>query len=353
MTKPTQPDLSLGGSPQGSPSDADVPMGDSFLPQRVRIRWRKVLLRGLGVALVGVGVFGGVHRLAAKSENQELPNLPVATAGGNQLWTDVAWDDGWRVQTHVWTGHARLLDDSDVRQSWGSREKCEGKLAARRSSGDAGAPKQKAVVLLHGLWRTRRAMAELGTAFGAAGYDVIDVGYPSTRRSVAEHSAQVAELLNGLAGEGVELSFVTHSLGSLVVRDLLAREGDPWRSHHTPGRAVFIAAPSSGAALANFADRIPGAFAIYGKPSKEIAAGLAAKLAAPKIPFATIAAGRGTDDGWNPLIPGDDDGVVGVSETRLEGAADHLTVEGVHTFVMEDEGVIAATLKFIESGRLQ
>ena len=321
--------------------------------QKAPLSWRKKLLRGLGVVAVGLAAFAGVHMLAAESGAQELPNLPVATGGGNQLWSDVAWDDGWRVQVHAWTGHARLLDASNVRQSWGSREKCEGKLTARRAGGDAAAPKKKAVVLLHGLWRTRRAMADLGTAFDAAGFDVIDIGYPSTRRTVAEHSAQVADLLDGLVGEGVELSFVTHSLGSLVVRDLLAREGDAWRSHHQPSRAVFIAAPSTGAVLAKVAARIPGAFKIYGKPSEELATGIAATLAVPSIPFATIAACRGTADGWNPLIPGDDDGVVGVEETRLEGSADHLTVEGMHTFVMADEAVIAATLKFIEGGALE
>ncbi len=342
---------SLSPDPDSLPDDGDAAMGSSFLPEAVRFRWRKVLVRGLGVAVVTAVAIGCVHRWAAKSEGQELPNLEVATAGGNQLWTDVAWDDGWRVQTHVWTGHARLLDEDNVRRTWGSRKKCEAKLAERRAGGDAAAPREKAVVLLHGLWRTRRAMKDLGTAFEAAGYDVIDIGYPSTRREVSEHAAQVAELLDGLKGEGVELSFVTHSLGSLVVRDLLAREDDPWREHHRPGRAVFIAAPSSGAALANFAERIPGAFAIYGKPSKEIASGLAANLPTPSIPFATIAAGRGTDDGWNPLIPGDDDGVVGVAETRLEGSTAHLTVEGMHTFVMEDEDVIAATLRFVEEGR--
>jgi hypothetical protein len=333
-----------------SPEDADGSIGASFLPEAVRFQWRKWTVRGLAGIVLTVSALGCVHRFAAKSDSQPLPNLPVATAGGNQLWTDVAWDDGWRVQTHVWTGHARLLDEGNVRRTWGSREKCEAQLAARRTKGDARAPREKAVVLLHGLWRTRRAMSDLGAAFEAAGYDVIDIGYPSTRRSVAEHAAQVAELLNGLAGEDVELSFVTHSLGSLVVRDLLARKDDPWRAHHTPARAVFIAAPSSGAALANFAERIPGAFAVYGKPSREIASGLAAKLSAPTIPFATIAASRGTEDGWNPLIPGDDDGVVGVSETHLEGSAAHLTVKGTHTFVMEDGQVIGATLRFIDAG---
>ncbi len=324
-----------------------------FLPSRIRIRWRRLLVRSAAGIALGAAVLGCAHQLAARSGPKTLPNLPVATAGGQQLWADVAWDGGWRVQTHVWTEHARLLDPGDVRRAWGSKEACLTSLEGRRERGEAGEPRERAVVLLHGLWRTRGAMTKLSAAFDEAGDDVIDIAYPSTRRKVAEHSAQVAELLNVLPGEGVELSFVTHSLGSLVVRDLLAREGDAWRERQQLGRAVFIAAPSGGAALANFGSRIPGALALYGKPSREIAAGLADALPAPQIPFALIAACRGTEDGWNPLIPGDDDGVVGVAETQLPGAADSMAVRGMHSFVMQDDEVVEATLRFVEQGRLR
>ena len=46
-----------------------------------------------------------------------------------------------------------------------------------------------------------------------------------------------------------------------------------------------------------------------------------------------IAGMRGRTFGWNPLVPGDDDGVVGISETRLEGT-DWIAVEGFHTYLM-------------------
>ncbi|QDV09877.1 Alpha/beta hydrolase family protein [Planctomycetes bacterium Poly30] len=321
-----------------------------FLPTRIRIRWRRHLVRGAAAFGVGLLVLGCAHRIAARSGPKSLPNLAIATAGGQQLWADVAWDDGWRVQTHVWTGHARLLDDGDVRRAWGSREACERGLRDRRAGGEAAAPRDQAVVILHGLWRTRDAMRDLKAAFEGAGYDVIDVCYPSTRRTIAEHAAEVAGLLDQLPGDDVEISFVTHSLGSLVVRDLLAREGDPWRERQRLGRAVFIAAPSSGAALANFGSRVPGALTIYGKPSREIAAGIADELPAPPLPFALIAACRGTEDGWNPLIPGDDDGVVGVAETALIGSSESLVVRGTHTFVMQDEGVVEAALGFVRDG---
>ncbi len=320
-----------------------------FLPGRIEIRWRRLVTKAAAAMGVAALVLGCAHRLAAESGPEPLPNLALPTAGGQQFWADVAWDDDWRVQTHVWTGHARLLDEDDIRRAWGSREACERELRNRRARGEAAEPRKKAVVLLHGLWRTRDAMGDLAAAFDEEGYDTIDVAYPSTRRTIAEHSAQLAELLDQLPSDDVELSFVTHSLGSLIVRDLLAREGDAWRKKHRLGRAVFIAAPSTGAAMASVGARIPGALWIYGKPSQEIASGKTKELPIPPIPFALIAASRGTEEGWNPLIPGDDDGVVGVAETHLPGASSHLTLRGTHTFIMHDESAIDATLAFIQT----
>ena len=52
--------------------------------------------------------------------------------------------------------------------------------------------------------------------------------------------------------------------------------------------------------------------------------GVIATLPTPTFEFAIIAAARGTDDGYNPLIPGDDDGTITVESSKLPGAADFL-----------------------------
>ena len=61
-------------------------------------------------------------------------------------------------------------------------------------------------------------------------------------------------------------------------------------------------------------------------------------------------AGRG-GTGWNPLLAGDDDSIVSVEETRLDGAAAWMWVDGIHTFVMNYPDSIAAIIDFIEHGR--
>lgn len=203
------------------------------------------------------------------------------------------------------------------------------------------------VVLLHGLWRTRDAMGPMKRALEDNGFEVLDVGYPSTRRSIEQHAEQVAGLLNGLTPKGREIHFVTHSLGALVTRALFARDGDPWRERHELGSAVFIAAPHQGAALARIGGRIPLALWLYGKPARQIAGGRAAELPVPPMPFLNVAAGHG-ERGWNPLIEGDDDGVVAVSEAHLEGEAGFLRVEGLHTLVAKDLEVQGAVIQFLQ-----
>lgn len=307
--------------------------------------------RRVALALLAGSVAFGCHAAAARS-GQLLPNLALPTGGGNQLWADIAWSDGWRVQQHAWTGHARVLDRGDVRRAWGSEEACREVLMERAERRVGVSSEAPVAVLLHGLWRSRDSMGALREALEVEGYEVVDVAYPSTQDSIARHAERVAGVLDGIGGEGREVSFVTHSLGALVTRALLAREGDAWRARHELGRAVFIAAPQGGAALAEFGARIPGALSIYGVPSRELASGVADELPAPAIPFLNVAASRGTEEGWNPLVPGDDDGVVAVSETHLEGEAGHLLVEGVHTFVMEDEAVVGAACDFLRGGGL-
>ena len=62
---------------------------------------------------------------------------------------------------------------------------------------------------------------------------------------------------------------------------------------------------------------------------------MTATLPPPPGEFAIIAGVRGTPDGFNPLIDGDDDGTVALSETHLDGVADRMTVPGgVHSFLM-------------------
>ena len=276
------------------------------------------------------------------------PNLAFATPGGLQFWGDVFWFAGLRIQENVYTGHYRLLDPSNVRRAWGGREACRTAFEGIRVREGLRLEGEHLVVLVHGLGRTRDSLNGIQAALDRAGYITAGINYPSTRRTLAEHAAQLTAVLDRL--EGVQtVSFVTHSLGGLVVRAALAQDG-AWESRLQVGRLVMLAPPSSGSSFADAVDEFLPAQILLGPAAHELAMEEIRNIPSPDCSFGIIAAGGPGSDGWNPLLEGDDDGVVSVEETRLEGADDFLLVRGLHTFLMKDDQVIQATLRFLETG---
>lgn len=276
------------------------------------------------------------------------PNLPLPTLGGAQVWADLRWRDGWRIQQNVLTGHARLLDPQNVRRAWGEASACLAELDARvprRAPPDGGRP---LVILLHGMGRTRVSFARMQRELEAGGWRCARLSYPSTRRSIPEHAAWLEGVLAALAedGQARSVSFVTHSLGGVLLRATLAR-GGPWRAALPVERIVMLGPPNQGS---EFADRLAGARVfrwLYGETGIGLVPEEVRRIPPPDVPFLVIAGARGDARGWNPFLPGDDDGVVTVAETRLAGAAAHLTVPSIHTFLAAHRQAIEHTQAFL------
>src|ERR1700758_1518490 len=104
------------------------------------------------------------------------------------------------------------------------------------------------VVILHGIFRTRRSMAKLTRFLEENGYKTLNLGYPSTRKSIEEivehiHPA-VQEFSSGIRGK---LHFVGYSMGGLVIRRYLYC----FRPKNL-GRVVMLGAPNHGSEAADF-----------------------------------------------------------------------------------------------------
>lgn len=278
-------------------------------------------------------------------------NVPFPTIGGRQLWADVIVSDGWRVQRHVWSGHHRLLDDGDVRRAWGGLEHCTTQLDLRQPPSIRGllpddARGRHAVVLLHGIVRSRHSLDTLHAALEEDGWLVVDIGYPSTRASLADHAEQVAGVLDALE-DVTTVSFVTHSMGGLVTRTLLDRPDDAWRERMELDRVCMIFPPNQGS---DDADRMHDAWwfrAVFGPAGQELTSDAARAMPAPDMHLAVIAGGAGDGEGHSAAVPGDDDGRVGVDETMLDGAEAHMVLPLKHTFGMNDPALVRAVCRWI------
>jgi len=208
---------------------------------------------------------------------------------------------------------------------------------------------EEVVVLLHGIANIPLSMKYLENNLEKAGYRVHNLGYPSTDISIEEAAARVREKIMGFAGAD-RINFVGHSMGNLVIRMVLGKD--------LPGlgRFVMIAPPNQGSFVARRLENLDLYRWIFGPAGQELSADNRAffdMLPVPKCEFGIIAGGRGTDEGYNPLLPGDDDGTVSVEETKLSGAADFIIVNRTHTLILFAPETVEQTIHFLKFGKFQ
>jgi len=203
------------------------------------------------------------------------------------------------------------------------------------------------VVLVHGIANVPLSMKYVERNLERAGYQVYNLGYPSTGVSIEEAASMIREKVLALA-EGRRINFVGHSMGNLVLRLVLGQE--------LPGlgRFVMIAPPNQGSFMAQRLEDLGIYRWIFGPAGQQLPAGNRAffeKLPIPPCEFGIIAGGRGTEGGYNPLLEGDDDGTVRVEETKLEGAADFTVVNKPHTLILFAAETVEQTIHFLKNGR--
>lgn len=298
--------------------------------------------------------------LAARTASAEQPNgkqpkesnRMSKTMGGAQFWCDELFFHHWRIQQNVLTGHYRLLDEGNVRHAWGAYSHCVDNLEEIRKQQSLKPMQGKAVILMHGLGRTRKSMQKMAHFFEQSGYVVFNVSYPSTRGSHDDHAAALARIIKGLNGIDT-INFVGHSMGNIVVRRYLEKYAG--QQGQLPdlriARFVMLAPPNQGAAQAERLLALDVSGKLAGQAARELGPEwdkFRQKLGTPACEFGIVAGdsgGRG-----NPLIEGADDLVIPVATTRLAGASDFRVVPNVHTFLMDDAEVQEMSLKFVKHG---
>ncbi len=207
------------------------------------------------------------------------------------------------------------------------------------------------VVLLHGLIRTSASMERMQEAIADAGYETINVEYPSRDHTIEELAPVAMEA--GLAGcraiDGVEkIHFVTHSLGGILVRQYLADNAIP-----ELGRVVMMAPPNQGSIAADRMGHVPGYDWINGPTGRQLGKGedsVPLKLGPATFELGVIAGNRSIDPITSAVLPNPDDGRVAVEDTKLEGMRDFVVVDHSHAFMMRMKATINLTLNFLRTG---
>jgi len=267
-------------------------------------------------------------------------------------WSDELIRHDWRLQRRPGTEECRILDPQEQVVRTGSADECAAAFAALEAGGRIEPVRGPTVIVLHGLGEGRDSMkplvAHLRTTMNAT---VLTFGYASTKAAIADHGRALAAVVTGLP-TAESISFVGHSLGNLVVRSWMAqaREAELARVN----RMVMLGPPNQGSDLAKMAAKVWVLAALSDGAARDLVVDwhkVAPTLPAPQCPFGIVAGGKGDGAGYSMLLDGDDDAVVRVDETRLDGADDFLLVPVHHAAMMKHPAVQQAVSSFLTTGR--
>lgn len=210
-------------------------------------------------------------------------------------------------------------------------------------------PDADTVILVHGLGRTPASMLVLEARLEAAGYRVESFGYPSRSEPIEDLVVRLATAVQECCSdhEGT-FHFVTHSMGGVLVRSYLAGREEPF-----DGRVVMLSPPSQGSEIVDSYADSPLLRKLLGPSGVRLgtdSTGIASELGPVDFTLGIITGDRSINPIGSWLIPGPDDGKVGVGRARLEGATDFLVVHATHTFIMNRGDVAEQVAYFLANG---
>jgi pimeloyl-ACP methyl ester carboxylesterase len=203
---------------------------------------------------------------------------------------------------------------------------------------------ERAVVLVPGLWMSDMSLALLGLRLRTWGFIPYQFSYRSVARTVEENAALLGGFVASVPAR--EVHVVGHSLGGLIVLEMLAHHADP-----RPGRVVLMGTCVRGSHAARGLAQYPFGRLLLGK-SRHALCGECAPL--PRERELGVIAGSlslGLGARLFPGPEGPDDGVVWVRETELAGSTDQVVLSVSHTGMLVSPCVARQVGRFLLEGR--
>jgi pimeloyl-ACP methyl ester carboxylesterase len=202
------------------------------------------------------------------------------------------------------------------------------------------------VILVPGLWMPKWGLGYLAHGLGRCGFEVHRFAYPSVRSDLRENAAQLKRFIERLDRPGVHL--VGHSLGGLVIRALL--ESYPTLPVR---RVVTLASPHHGSEVARRLARRRLGRRLLGRSVQDLLDGTPERWAPPSRPIGVIRGSLGIGLGRVvcPGLPRPNDGALSEPETRLDDAADEITLRVAHSGMLLSRQAVRQACCFLQTGR--
>jgi len=205
------------------------------------------------------------------------------------------------------------------------------------------------VICLHGIWAHGVTMYLIKRRLEKEyGMNVLMFNYPSVRGTLDEN----ADLLSRfIAREGLDATHIIgHSLGGVIALRMLANDPDA-----VPGRIVCVGSPLTGSRAAAFLSTQDWAEPMLGRSlTAGVVHAAANEWASHVCEQREVGIIAGTSPyGFGRLVTtfdGENDGSVAVSETRLEGARDHICMDVSHKSMLVSSSVVDQAAAFLKRG---
>lgn len=265
----------------------------------------------------------------------QILNAKLPTLGGRQFWADQFIHSGWRIQENIRTNIFRLLDPNDFLISKGQWQNCKDIFDHHASLGNLHWDNEHLVILVHGLCRTKGAFHRMHQMISDQGLAVQAINYPSTQFNVSTFAKQLNNVIARLRGIR-KVSFVTHSLGGVIVRTALS-EKHPWMDWLDVGDIIQIAPPNKGATIAKTFENLEPFKWGVGPVGLELANGFNIQAPSCVTNFHVIAGGTGKKAGYNPFLGSDNDGLVTTDETDLPFSHNAYRLKAPHTLLINHD----------------
>jgi pimeloyl-ACP methyl ester carboxylesterase len=208
------------------------------------------------------------------------------------------------------------------------------------------AEKNGSVVLVHGLWLHGTVFFALRRWLARQGFAVHALSYPSVRVGLYENARALAERVRQIEGDSISL--VGHSLGGLVILNMLENFPDS-----RVKRVVLMGSPYGGSHCAAVLLRTPLAPIIGNSLGDWLAIDASQRFDVRRqgVEIGVLAGDRSI--GLGRLIgglPRPNDGVVSLDETRVPGSRDAITLPVAHSQMPFSRACAAQVASFLATG---
>lgn len=201
------------------------------------------------------------------------------------------------------------------------------------------------IVLVHGLWNRGWSMTAMAKRLSNRGHRVKVFSYPTRNDSLDGHADELHAFLD--LKSVAELHLVGHSMGGLVILNMLSRFDD------LPiGRVVLMGTPVKGSGVVKRLGKLPGQKFLFGQAREDLLQGFQHTPTAHETGMI-----RGTRSLGFGQIAGrqsePNDGSVGISETQLDGLKDSIELEVAHSEMLVSMQVVDQVEQFLLYGKFR